>query len=249
MAALCLPSDHAFCNFRLSAIVQSSMVRGLSPTRKRSRNGFSGSSPPPKAGCTEHPNALSLWSCTISERNNSRMPPASKNSFSTRETLQVDGKGYEIFRLSALEKKGVGHAGKLPFSLRVLLENLLRQEDSRFVHAKDIEALAGWDPNAATQKEISFMPARVLLQDFTGVPCVVDLAAMREALAAMGADPSRANPLMPADLVIDHSVQVDKFGSDMAFAFNAELEFARNRERYSFLRWGQDAFKIGRAHV
>jgi len=106
------------------------------------------------------------------------MSPASKNSFGTRETLQVDGKGYEIFLLSVLEKKGVGHAGKLPFSLRVLLENLLRQEDGRFVHAKDIEALAGWDPNAATQKEISFMPARVLLQDFTGVPCVVDLAAM-----------------------------------------------------------------------
>src|SRR5712672_130897 len=106
------------------------------------------------------------------------MSPASKNSFGTRETLQVDGKGYEIFRLSVLEKKGVGHSGRLPFSLRVLLENLLRQEDDRFVHAKDIEALASWDPNAATQQEISFMPARVLLQDFTGVPCVVDLAAM-----------------------------------------------------------------------
>jgi len=119
------------------------------------------------------------------------MSPASKNSFGTRETLQVDGKGYEIFRLSALEKKGVGHAGKLPFSLRVLLENLLRQEDGRFVHAKDIEALAGWDPNAATQKEISFMPARVLLQDFTGVPCVVDLAAMREAVRNLGGDPKK----------------------------------------------------------
>src|SRR6202171_2837561 len=170
------------------------------------------------------------------------MSPASKNSFGTRETLQVDGKGYEIFRLSALEKKGVGHAGKLPFSLRVLLENLLRQEDDRFVHAKDIEALASWDPNAATQKEISFMPARVLLQDFTGVPCVVDLAAMREAVRNLGGDPKKVNPLLPAELVIDHSVQVDKAGSDLAFAFNAELEFHRNVERYGFLRWGQKAF-------
>ena len=170
------------------------------------------------------------------------MSPASKNSFGTRETLQVDGKSYEIFRLSALEKKGVGHAGKLPFSLRVLLENLLRQEDGRFVHPADIEALAGWNPNAATQKEISFMPARVLLQDFTGVPAVVDLAAMREAIRTLGGDPKKVNPLLPAELVIDHSVQVDKFGSDMAFAFNAELEFSRNVERYAFLRWGQTAF-------
>jgi aconitate hydratase len=170
------------------------------------------------------------------------MSPASKNSFGTRETLRVDGKGYEIFRLSALEKKGVGHARELPFSLRVLLENLLRQEDDRFVHAKDIEALANWDPNAATQKEISFMPARVLLQDFTGVPCVVDLAAMREAVRNLGGDPKKVNPLLPAELVIDHSVQVDKFGSDMAFAFNADLEFHRNVERYAFLRWGQGAF-------
>src|ERR1700682_4592943 len=179
---------------------------------------------------------------TTPERNNSVMSPASKNSFGTRETLQVDGEGYEIFRLSVLEKKGVGHVGKLPFSLRVLLENLLRQEDERFVHAKDIEALAGWDPNAATQKEISFMPARVLLQDFTGVPCVVDLAAMREAVRNLGGDPKKVNPLLPAELVIDHSVQVDKSGSDMAFAFNAELEFHRNVERYAFLRWGQTAF-------
>src|ERR1700686_4409423 len=170
------------------------------------------------------------------------MSPAFKNSFGTRETLQVDGKAYEIFRLSVLEKKGVGHVGKLPFSLRVLLENLLRQEDNRFVHAKDIEALASWDPNAATQKEISFMPARVLLQDFTGVPCVVDLAAMREAVRNLGGNPKKVNPLLPAELVIDHSVQVDKFGSDIAFAFNADLEFHRNVERYAFLRWGQTAF-------
>src|SRR6266478_2723867 len=171
------------------------------------------------------------------------MSPASKNSFGTRETLQVDGKGYEIFRLSALEKKGVGHAGKLPFSLRVLLENLLRQEDGRFVHPGDIEALASWDPNAATQKEIAFMPARVLLQDFTGVPAVVDFATMREAMKRMGGNPKRINPLFPAELVIDHSVQVDSFGSVNAFGLNAELEFQRNVERYAFLRWGQTAFQ------
>jgi aconitate hydratase len=170
------------------------------------------------------------------------MSPASKNSFGTRETLQVDGKPYEIFRLSALEKKGVGHAAKLPFSLQVLLENLLRQEDGRFVRPADIEALAGWKPNAVTQKEISFMPARVLLQDFTGVPAVVDFAAMREAIRQLGGDPKKVNPLLPAELVIDHSVQVDKFGSDNAFAFNAELENYRNVERYAFLRWGQTAF-------
>src|SRR5487761_1019192 len=175
------------------------------------------------------------------------MAPASKNSFGTRDTIQVDGKSYEIFSLSALEKKGVGHVSKLPFSLRVLLENLLRQEDGRFVHPGDIQALASWDPKAATQKEISFMPARVLLQDFTGVPAVVDLAAMREAIVKLGGDPKKVNPLLPAELVIDHSVQVDKSGSDMAFAFNAELEFQRNVERYAFLRWGQESlnnFKV-----
>src|ERR1700722_1679004 len=175
------------------------------------------------------------------------MASASKNSFGTRETLQVDGKSYEIFNLNALAKKGVGHAAQLPVSLRVLLENLLRQEDGRFVHPADIEALAGWSPNAASQKEISFMPARVLLQDFTGVPAVVDLAAMREAIRTLGGDPKKVNPLLPAELVIDHSVQVDKFGSDNAFAFNAELENYRNVERYAFLRWGQEAlnnFKV-----
>jgi aconitate hydratase len=170
------------------------------------------------------------------------MAVASKNSFGTRDTLQVDGKSYDIFRLSALEKNGVGHVSTLPFSLRVLLENLLRQEDGRFVHPEDIRALANWSPKAASEKEISFMPARVLLQDFTGVPAVVDLAAMREAIRKFGGDPKKVNPLLPAELVIDHSVQVDKFGSDMAFAFNAELEFHRNVERYAFLRWGQSAF-------
>src|SRR5580692_4611674 len=156
------------------------------------------------------------------------MSPVSKNSFGTREALQVDGKPYEIFRLGALEKKGVGHISKLPFSLLVLLENLLRQEDGRFVHPEDIQALASWDPKAATQKEISFMPARVLLQDFTGVPAVVDFAAMREAMRKMGGNPKRINPLFPAELVIDHSVQVDSFGTANAFGLNAELEFQRN---------------------
>ena len=175
------------------------------------------------------------------------MSPASKNSFGTRETLQVDGKTYEIFRLSTLEKKSIGPISKLPFSLLVLLENLLRQEDGRFVHPEDIQALAKWDPKTFSEKEISFMPARVLLQDFTGVPAVVDFAAMREAMRSLGGDPKKVNPLLPAELVIDHSVQVDKFGSDMAFAFNAELEFQRNVERYAFLRWGQEAlnnFKV-----
>src|SRR6202140_4601045 len=171
------------------------------------------------------------------------MAPASKNSFGTRDTLPVDGKSYEIFRLSALEKRGIGHSNQLPFSLRVLLENLLRQEDGRFVRPKDIEALAEWQPVAKSRTEIAFMPARVLLQDFTGVPCVADLAAMRDAIAHMGGDAKKINPLLPAELVIDHSVQVDKFGSDMAFAFNAQMEFQRIGDRHQFLRWGQKALK------
>ena len=134
-------------------------------------------------------------------------------------------------------------SAKLPFSIRILLENLLRQEDDRFVHAKDIEALAEWQPVTPKRSEIAFMPARVLLQDFTGVPAVADLAAMRDAIAKMGGDAKKINPLLPAELVIDHSVQVDKFGTDMAFAFNAQMEFQRNVERYQFLRWGQNGFR------
>ena len=171
------------------------------------------------------------------------MSPNSNNSFGSRDTLAAGGHNYEIYRLDALDKRGIGHGGQLPFSLRVLLENLLRQEDGRFVRPKDIEALAEWQPVAKTRTEIAFMPARVLLQDFTGVPCVADLAAMRDAIAHMGGDAKKINPLLPAELVIDHSVQVDKFGSDMAFAFNAELEFQRNVERYEFLRWGQKALQ------
>ncbi|MDE3195296.1 MAG: aconitate hydratase AcnA [Acidobacteriota bacterium] len=170
----------------------------------------------------------------------------SQNSFGTQSTLRVGGTDYRYFRLATLQEKGIADIARMPFSHRILLENLLRQEDGKKVKASDINAVIGGvtGPNAS---EISFMPARVLLQDFTGVPCVVDLAAMRDALAAMGADPAKANPLMPADLVIDHSVQVDEFGTKNAFDINAQLEFQRNRERYMLLRWAQTAFTNFRA--
>jgi len=164
------------------------------------------------------------------------------NSFRTRDKLSVGAQTFDIHRLEFLEKEGVADLAKLPFSLRILLENLLRCEDGRFVHAEDIRALAGWRPGAP-EKEIAFMPARVLLQDFTGVPAIVDLATMREAVQRMGGNPKRINPLFPAELVIDHSVQVDNFGNVNAFGLNAELEFQRNVERYAFLRWGQTAFQ------
>jgi aconitate hydratase len=163
------------------------------------------------------------------------------NSFRTRDKLNVGAQTFDIHRLEFLEKQGVSDLAKLPFSLRILLENLLRCEDGRSVHAEDIRALAGWRPGAP-EKEIAFMPARVLLQDFTGVPAVVDLATMREAFERMGGNPKRINPLFPAELVIDHSVQVDSFGNGNSFGLNAELEFQRNVERYAFLRWGQTAF-------
>ena len=174
------------------------------------------------------------------------MSPSHKNSFATRAALKVGSESFEIYRLDALERSGVGKPSRLPFSLKVLLENLLRHEDGRFVHADDIRALATWDPTSAegaSDKEISFMPARVLLQDFTGVPAVVDLAAMRDAMRQLGGDPKKINPLLPAELVIDHSVQVDQFGSAGAFLFNADLEMKRNIERYAFLRWGQKGFQ------
>jgi aconitate hydratase len=164
------------------------------------------------------------------------------NSFKTRDTLNVGAQAFEIHRLEHLEKQGIAKLATLPFSLRVLLENLLRFEDGRFVHPEDIKALGSWTPGVA-QKEIAFMPARVLLQDFTGVPAVVDFATMREAMKKMGGNPKRINPLFPAELVIDHSVQVDNFGSASSFGLNAELEFQRNVERYAFLRWGQTAFQ------
>ena len=164
------------------------------------------------------------------------------NSFKTRDTLNVGAQAFEIHRLEHLEKQGIAKLATLPFSLRVLLENLLRFEDGRFVHPEDIKSLATWTPGVA-QREIAFMPARVLLQDFTGVPAVVDFATMREAMKRMGGNPKRINPLFPAELVIDHSVQVDNFGSAQSFGLNAELEFQRNVERYAFLRWGQTAFQ------
>jgi len=174
------------------------------------------------------------------------MSPSHKNSFATRAALKVGSESFEIYRLDALERSGVGKPSRLPFSLKVLLENLLRHEDGRFVHPEDIRALATWDPTSAegaSEKEISFMPARVLLQDFTGVPAVVDLAAMRDAMRHLGGDPKKINPLLPAELVIDHSVQVDQFGAAGAFLFNADLEMKRNIERYAFLRWGQKGFQ------
>jgi aconitate hydratase len=174
------------------------------------------------------------------------MSPSHKNSFATRAALKVGSESFEIYRLDALERSGVGNPSRLPFSLKVLLENLLRHEDGRFVHPEDIRVLATWDPTSAegaSEKEISFMPARVLLQDFTGVPAVVDLAAMRDAMRHLGGNPKKINPLLPAELVIDHSVQVDQFGAAGAFLFNADLEMKRNIERYAFLRWGQKGFQ------
>src|SRR5881398_3701977 len=163
------------------------------------------------------------------------------NSFGTRARLAVAGRSFEIFRLEALDKHGFA-IDRLPYSLRILLENLLRLEDGRTVRREDIERLARWDPQKVPDDEIAFMPARVLMQDFTGVPAVVDLAAMRDAMQAMGGDPTLVNPLLPAELVIDHSVIVDEFGTPTAFQVNADLEFQRNRERYALLRWAQQAF-------
>ena len=168
------------------------------------------------------------------------------NSFQAKSELHHDGKTYTYFRLDALRAKGYD-IDTLPFSLRILLENLLRLEDGQNVTAEDIEALAAWDPKAEPSREISFTPARTLLQDFTGVPCVVDLAAMRDAMQALGGDPSKINPLSPVELVIDHSVQVDAYGSEAALLINRDLEFERNAERYKFLKWGQQALRNFRA--
>jgi aconitate hydratase len=164
----------------------------------------------------------------------------SLDSFKTRTTLTSGADSVTFYSLPALEKQ-FPQAARLPFSLKILLENLLRREDNGFVKADDIRALATWDPTKAVQKELSFMPARVLLQDFTGVPCVVDLAAMRDGVVSLGGRPDQVNPLQPVELVIDHSVQVDHFGSADALQLNGELEYHRNRERYVFLRWGQTA--------
>ncbi|HYL16149.1 MAG TPA: aconitate hydratase AcnA [Terriglobales bacterium] len=166
----------------------------------------------------------------------------SGNTYNSRSTLRVGNKQYEIHRLDALDKQGIS-TKHLPYSLRILLENLLRTEDGRNVKKDDIRALAAWNSKSKPDKEIAFTPSRVLLQDFTGVPAVVDLAAMRDAMRRLGGDAALINPLQPAELVIDHSVQVDEFGSPNAFEMNALLEFQRNKERYAFLRWGQTAFR------
>ncbi|HKC55115.1 MAG TPA: aconitate hydratase AcnA, partial [Vicinamibacterales bacterium] len=166
-----------------------------------------------------------------------------RNSFNTLTEIRAGGRTVQIYSLPALEKAGFPAVSRLPYSMKILLENLLRREDDAFVKAEDIQALAQWNATANVEKEISFMPARVLLQDFTGVPCVVDLAAMRDAMVDLGGNPDRINPLQPVELVIDHSVQVDYFARSDAFSLNAELEFSRNRERYAFLRWGQRAFR------
>ncbi len=170
------------------------------------------------------------------------MTSTGHDSLGTRKTLKVDGKEYDYFSLKAASEK-IGDISKLPYTLKVLLENLLRFEDDRTVNTDDVKALKGWLNDKRSDREIAYRPARVLMQDFTGVPAVVDLAAMREAMAALGGDPQKINPLVPVDLVIDHSVMVDEFGTKKAFQQNVEIEFERNHERYAFLRWGQKAFK------
>jgi len=164
------------------------------------------------------------------------------DSFGSRSQITAGGTSYDYFRLSALTDAGIGHVGQLPYSLKILLENLLRHEDGRAVDEDDVRALAAWVPNSGSDREIAFTPARVLLQDFTGVPVVVDLASMRDAIVKLGGDPKKINPLQPVDLVIDHSVQVDSFGLADSFDRNVAIEFERNAERYKFLRWGQQAF-------
>ena len=170
------------------------------------------------------------------------MPVTGHDQMKTRRTLKVGSKSYDYFSLEAAEKAGLGDVSRLPFSLKVLLENLLRWEDGRTVTVDDIKAVAAWLKDRRSDREIAYRPARVLMQDFTGVPAVVDLAAMRDAMVALGGDPTKINPLAPVDLVIDHSVMVDSFGTAKSFADNVALEFERNGERYEFLRWGQDAF-------
>src|ERR1700749_2821149 len=167
------------------------------------------------------------------------------NSFESRAVLKSGNRNYTIFRLPALAARGF-NLSRLPFSLKILLENLLRREDGVTVTADDIKFLAKWDAKAEPSREIAYMPARVLMQDFTGVPAIVDLAAMRDAMKALGGGPKeieKINPLVPAELVIDHSVQVDEFGTANSYDLNAALEFTRNRERYAFLKWGQTAFR------
>ncbi len=169
------------------------------------------------------------------------MTMVGRDSLNTRRTLKVGDRSYDYYSLEAAS--GLGDISRLPYSLKVLLENLLRHEDGNSVRVDDIKALAAWLTERRSDREINYRPARVLMQDFTGVPAVVDLAAMRAAMEALGGDPQRINPLSPVDLVIDHSVMVDKFGTAHAFKQNVDIEMQRNGERYAFLRWGQQAFK------
>ncbi|MEQ9360385.1 MAG: aconitase family protein, partial [Rhodospirillales bacterium] len=165
-----------------------------------------------------------------------------QDTLKTRRTLSVGGKDYDYFSLEAAEAAGIGAVGRLPFSLKVLLENLLRREDGRTVTVDDVKAVAKWLDTRTSDHEIAYGPARVLMQDFTGVPAVVDLASMRDAMNTLGGDPAKINPLSPVDLVIDHSLMIDNFGTPTAFKENVDLEFERNQERYEFLKWGQGAF-------
>src|SRR5262249_51496206 len=168
-------------------------------------------------------------------------PVTALDSLKSRRSLKVGTRRFDYFSLKAAEKNGLGDLARLPFSLKVLLENLLRNEDGRTVRLEDIKAVARWLKTKRSDREIAFRPARVLMQDFTGVPAVVDLAAMRDAMKSRGEDPRKINPLSAVDLVIDHSVMVDAFGSKVAFAENVAREYERNGERYAFLRWGQKA--------
>src|SRR5436309_998218 len=170
------------------------------------------------------------------------MATLNRDSLNTRRTLSAGGRDYDYLSLDAAGRAIGTDFGRLPVSLKVLLENLLRHQDGRTVQVKDIEAMAQWLDKRSSNHEIAYRPARVLMQDFTGVPAIVDLAAMREAMAKLGGDAKRINPLSPVDLVIDHSVMVDAYGQPAAFSRNVELEYERNLERYAFLRWGQTAF-------
>ena len=167
--------------------------------------------------------------------------PAPADPFNARATLKTAHGEYDYFRLRALEERGMGKLDRLPYSIRVLLEAMLRNVDGFVVTNDDVSGLANYDAKSPARVELPFMPGRVVLQDFTGVPCVVDLAAMRDAMKALGGDPDAINPLVKCDLVIDHSVQVDAFGSSVALTINAQKEFERNRERYEFLKWGQQS--------
>ena len=166
-----------------------------------------------------------------------------RDPFGVRGEIKVGGESYTVYRLPKLQEAGVGNIDRLPFVVRILLENLLRHVGTEFATADDVQTTANWDPSNPVDVELAYMPGRVVLQDFTGVPCVVDLAAMRSAVARLGGDVSRINPLVPVDLVIDHSVQVDRFGTMMAFGQNVALEYERNRERYMLLRWAQQSME------